>query len=309
MSPQALADVLATGKTRRGEYLWQDIVKDTGAKLHVQMRKDRSPLLVLFENSKHILCARIDRCGATASLPLEPFRIRCCSGPLVTCAVGAQRRFKQPVSLHVSSASVSTWAQGCQACGAPWGRWQTCFGLGCLRTGRVLAFVRVCCKARSSFGTQFALVRTKATMKEASEQCLAMMKDIASKYAKGEIAKADLKPLKKQTMASFAKEARQAASRSSAARGKAPMKRPASARPSALAKRPAVASPGDETPSGDEAKKGEGSEDAMGDDEAKGEAEEGEDEQKGDDDEEEEEDPTCKAKAPIRINGGGDFVG
>ena len=56
----------ADAPTKRGQYPWQGVHTNSQNKLHLQVRKDRNPLMVLFENGKHILCCRIDRCGAIA---------------------------------------------------------------------------------------------------------------------------------------------------------------------------------------------------------------------------------------------------
>jgi hypothetical protein len=61
-------DIQKQGK-RRGPKVthpWEGVHAETGNRLHLAYREDRQLLLVLFESGRHILCARVDRCGAIA---------------------------------------------------------------------------------------------------------------------------------------------------------------------------------------------------------------------------------------------------
>jgi hypothetical protein len=51
-------------KAERGQYPWASKHSVTGSKLHIAKIKDRSPSLVLREDSRQILCCVIDRLGA-----------------------------------------------------------------------------------------------------------------------------------------------------------------------------------------------------------------------------------------------------
>ena len=60
ITPQAPGGAV---KPKKGQYPWQGERAKTGNKLHVQFRKDREPLMVLFECGKQICCVRVDLCG------------------------------------------------------------------------------------------------------------------------------------------------------------------------------------------------------------------------------------------------------
>jgi hypothetical protein len=45
---------------------WESVHAETKDRLHLAYRKDRSLLLILFQAGRHILCARVDKCGVIA---------------------------------------------------------------------------------------------------------------------------------------------------------------------------------------------------------------------------------------------------
>ena len=48
----------------KGKHPWVGTVKASGNRVHLACRKDRHPLLNMYENGKHVLCAKIDSCKA-----------------------------------------------------------------------------------------------------------------------------------------------------------------------------------------------------------------------------------------------------
>ena len=51
-------------KNKKGQHPWTGVVAATNARLHLAVRKDRQPLLNLYEGGHHLLCQRIDACAA-----------------------------------------------------------------------------------------------------------------------------------------------------------------------------------------------------------------------------------------------------
>ena len=50
-------------RKQKGNYPWQGLHVETGAKLWVTTKQDRNLLMVLNESGKQILCQRVDQCG------------------------------------------------------------------------------------------------------------------------------------------------------------------------------------------------------------------------------------------------------
>ena len=59
---------MGKGKKRgpRAQIPWESVHAETKDRLHLAFRKDRSLLLILFQAGRHILCARVDKCGVIA---------------------------------------------------------------------------------------------------------------------------------------------------------------------------------------------------------------------------------------------------
>ena len=57
------AGAAAPHKKVKATHPWEGQHSETQARLHLAVRKDRNPLLVLYEGGKQILCCRIDKCG------------------------------------------------------------------------------------------------------------------------------------------------------------------------------------------------------------------------------------------------------
>jgi len=56
-----------TRRTTQVTSKWEGVHEGTGDRLHLALRQDRSPIVVLFQaGNKHMLCAQINQCGATA---------------------------------------------------------------------------------------------------------------------------------------------------------------------------------------------------------------------------------------------------